>query len=210
MDIIFSHETALQICAQLKIRGNEDVLLQRTTRDLRATYSACLTEIYDEKLCFLRKAYGIVLGQTTHELLRNNSKTRFCDERVSHQFKCLLPTGSLIDLGQNIYCVAPPLAVCLLSRNKSPLHQIVLANLMMASYGHLPNGDLCEFNTPLLTTDELISLLNALEPYSPGLHVTQKICAFSFLMQPLPWRSKWQLDLPCHIVKVVSIKRRLR
>ena len=73
-----------------------------------------------------------------------------------------------------MYCVAPPLAVCLLSRNKSPLHQIVLANLMMASYGHLPNGDLCEFNTPLLTTDELISLLNALEPYSPGLHVTQK------------------------------------
>ena len=50
MDIIFSHETALQICAQLKIRGNEDVLLQRTTRDLRATYSACSTETYNEKL----------------------------------------------------------------------------------------------------------------------------------------------------------------
>lgn len=180
MDIVFSHETALQICAQLKTRGNEDVLLQRTTRDLRATYSACSTEIYDEKLCFLRKAYGIVLGQTTHELLRNNSRTRFCDERVSHQFKCLLPAGSLIELGQNVYCVSPALAVCLLSRNKSALHQIVLANLMMASYGHLPNGDLCEFNTPLVSAEELASLLNALESYSPGLHVTQKNMRFFF------------------------------
>ena len=188
MDIVFSHETALQICAQLKTRGNEDVLLQRPTRNLRATYSACSTKIYDEKLCYLRKAYGIVLGQTTHELLRNNSRTRFYDERVSHQFKCLLPAGSLIELGQNVYCVAPSLAVCLLSRNKSPLHQIVLASLMMASYGHLPNGDLCEFNTPLVSAEELASLLNALESYSPGLHVTQKKCAFSFLMQPLPWK----------------------
>ena len=50
MDIVFMHETALQICAQLKTRGNEDVLLQRTTRDLRATYSACSTEIYDLEL----------------------------------------------------------------------------------------------------------------------------------------------------------------
>ena len=51
---------------------------------------------------------------------------------------------------------------------------------MMASYGHLPNGDLCEFNTPLLSTDELISLLNALESFSPGLHVTQKNMRFFF------------------------------
>lgn len=180
MDIIFSHETALQICAQLKIRGNEDVLLQRTTRDLRATYSACSTETYNEKLWFLKKTYGIVLGKTTHELLRNNSRTRFCDERISHQFKCLLPVGSLIDLGQNVYCISPALAVCMMSRNKGSLHQIVLANLLMASYGHLANGDLCEFDMPLLTTDELISLLNALEPYSPGLHVTQKNMRFFF------------------------------
>ena len=180
MDIIFSHETALQICAQLKIRGNDDVLFQRTTRDLRATYSACSTETYDEKLCFLRKAYGIVLGQTTDELLRNNSRTRFCDERVSHQFKCLLPAGSLIDLGQNVYCVAPPLAVCLLSRNRSSLHQIVLANLLMASYGHLPNGDLCEFDTPLVSAEELASLLNALESYSPGLRATQRNLRYFF------------------------------
>ena len=63
MDIIFSHETALQICGQLKIHGNDEVFLQRTTKDFRATYSACSTETYDEKLCFLRKAYGIVLGK---------------------------------------------------------------------------------------------------------------------------------------------------
>lgn len=180
MEIIFSHETALQICAQLKIHRNDEVLLQRTTRDLRATYSACSTETYDEKLCFLRKTYGIVLEKTTHELLRNNSRTRFCDERVSHQFKCLLPAGSLIDLGQNIYCVTPPLAVCLLSRNKSTLHQIVLANLMMANYGHLPNGDLCKFDTPLVAPNEFESLLNALESYSPGLRTSQRNMRYFF------------------------------
>ena len=180
MDIVFSHETALQICAQLKTRGNDDVLLQRTTRDLRATYSACSDEVYEEKLRFLKKEYGIVLPKTTHDILRDNSRTRFSETRVSHQFKCLLPAGSLIELGQNVYCVAPPLAICLLSRNKSSLHQIVLANLMMAGYGHLPNGDLCEFNTPLLTTDELISLLNMLEPYSPGLRTTQRNMRYFF------------------------------
>ncbi len=180
MDIIFSHETALQICVQLKTRRNDDVLLQRTTRDLRATYSACSDEVYEEKLRFLKKEYGIVLSKTTHEILRDNLRTRFSETRVSHQFKCLLPAGSLIDLGQNIYCVTPSLAVCLLSRNKSPLHQIVLANLLMASYGHLPNGELCEFDTSLVAPNEIASLLNALEPYSPGLHVTQKNMRFFF------------------------------
>lgn len=218
MDIIFSHETALQICAQLKIRGNEDVLLQRTTRDLRATYSACSTETYNEKLWFLKKTYGIVLGKTTHELLRNNSRTRFCDERISHQFKCLFPTGSLIDLGQNVYCVAPPLAVCLLSRNKSSLHQIVLANLLMSSYGHLPNGDLCEFDTPLLTTDELISLLSALDSYSPGLRTTQRNMRYFFsdaaspmevkmaLRSALPYREGGFNQMPLALNKSYLIK----
>lgn len=180
MDIIFSHETALQICGQLKNHGNDEVLSQRSSRDFRATYAACSDETYEEKLQFLKKEYGIVLAKTTHEILRDNLRTRNCDARVSHQFKCLLPVGSLIDLGQNMYCISPALAVCMMSRNKSPLHQIVLANLLMSSYGHLPNGDLCEFDTPLLTTDELISLLNALEPYSPGLHVTQKNMRFFF------------------------------
>ncbi len=117
MDIIFSHETALQICAQLKTRRNDDVLLQRTTRDLRATYSACSDEVYEEKLRFLKKEYGIVLSKTTHEILRDNLRTRFSETRVSHQFKCLLPAGSLIDLGQNIYCVTPSLAVHVTQKN---------------------------------------------------------------------------------------------
>ena len=137
MDIIFSHETALQICGQLKIHRNDEVLSQRSSRDFRATYAACSDETYEEKLRFLKKEYGIVLAKTTHEILRDNLRTRNCDARVSHQFKCLLPVGSLIELGQNVYCISPALAVCMMSRNKSPLHQIMLANLLMASYGHL-------------------------------------------------------------------------
>ena len=180
MDIIFSHETALQICGQLKIHGNDEVLSQRSSRDFRATYAACSDEMYEEKLQFLKKKYGIVLAKTTHEILRDNSRTRPCDARVFHQFKCLLPAGSLIDLGQNIYCVTPSLAVCLLSRNKSPLHQIVLANLLMASYGHLANGELCEFDMPLVTSNELTSLLSALEPYSPGLRTTRRNIRYFF------------------------------
>lgn len=193
MDIIFSHETALQICSQLKIHGNDEVLSQRLSRDFRATYSACSDEVYEEILRFLKKEYCIVLSKTTHEILRDNSRTRFSETRVSHQFKCLLPAGFLIDLGQNIYCVTPSLAVCLLSRNKSALHQIVLANLMMASYGHLPNGDLCEFNTPLLTTDELTSLLSALDSYSPGLRTTQRNMRYFFSDAASPMEVKMAL-----------------
>ena len=180
MNIIFSHETALQICGQLKIHGNNEALSQRSSRDYRATYAACSDETYEEKLQFLKKEYDIVLAKTTHEILRNNSKTRFSEMRVSHQFKCLLPVGSLIELGQNVYCVSPALAVCMMSRNKSPLHQIVLANLIMASYGHLANGELYEFDVPLVTSTELTSLLNALEPYSPGLHTTKKNMRYFF------------------------------
>ena len=55
MDIIFSHETALQICGQLKIHGNDEVLSQRSSRDFRATYAACSDEMYEEKLQFLKK-----------------------------------------------------------------------------------------------------------------------------------------------------------
>ena len=180
MDIIFSHETALQICGQLKIHGNDEVLSQRSSRDFRATYAACSDETYEEKLQFLKKEYGIVLAKTTHEILRDTSRTRNCDARVSHQFKCLLPVGSLIELGQNVYCISPALAVCMMPRNKSPLHQIVLANLMMASYGHLANGELCEFDMPLVTSNELTSLLSALEPYSPGLRTTRRNMRYFF------------------------------
>ena len=60
MDIIFSHETALQICGQLKIHGNDKALSQRSSRDYRATYAACSDETYEEKLQFLKKEYGIV------------------------------------------------------------------------------------------------------------------------------------------------------
>ena len=180
MDIIFSHETALQICAQLKVHGNDEALSQRSSKDFRATYSACSNETYEEKLRFLKKEYGVSLTKVTHEILRNNSRTRYSETRLSHQFKCLLPAGSLIDLGQNVYCISPALAVCMLSRNKSPLHQIVLTNLLMASYGHLANGELCEFDVPLIIAEELTSLLNALDPYSPGLHGTQKNMRFFF------------------------------
>ncbi len=180
MDIIFSHETALQICGQLKIHRNDEVLSQRSSRDFRATYAACSDETYEEKLQFLKKEYGIVLAKTTHEILRDNLRTRSCDARVSHQFKCLLPVGSLIELGQNVYCISPALAVCMMSRNKSPLHQIVLANLLMASYGHLANGELCEFDMPLVTSSELASLLNALESYSPGLRTTRRNMRYFF------------------------------
>lgn len=79
MDIIFSHETALQICGQLKIHGNDEVLSQRSSRDFRATYAACSDETYEEKLQFLKKEYGIVLAKTTHEILRDNLRTRNCD-----------------------------------------------------------------------------------------------------------------------------------
>lgn len=67
MDIVFSHETALQICAQLKTGGNGETLLRRSSKDFHTTYSACSTEAYEEKLLFLKKEYGIVLAQTTHE-----------------------------------------------------------------------------------------------------------------------------------------------
>ena len=90
MDIIFSHETALQICGQLKIHGNDEVLSQTAHQGISAqTYAACSDEMYEEKLRFLKKEYGIVLAKTTHEILRDNSRTRSCDARVSHQFKCL-------------------------------------------------------------------------------------------------------------------------
>lgn len=68
----------------------------------------------------------------------------------------------------------------MMPRNKSPLHQIVLANLMMASYGHLANGELCEFDMPLVTSNELTSLLSALEPYSPGLRTTRRNMRYFF------------------------------
>ena len=68
----------------------------------------------------------------------------------------------------------------MMPRNKSPLHQIVLANLMMASYGHLANGELCEFDMPLVTSNELASLLNALESYSPGLRTTRRNMRYFF------------------------------
>ena len=74
MDIIFSHETALQLYAQLKVQGNEDVCKQRTSKDFRAPYSACSDGVYEEKLQFLKSAYGIALAQPTHEMLRNNPR----------------------------------------------------------------------------------------------------------------------------------------
>ena len=190
MDIIFSHETALQICGQLKIHGNDEVLSQRSSRDFRATYTACSDETYEEKLQFLKKEYGIVLAKTTHEILRDNLRTRNCDARIFHQFKSLLPVGSLIELGENVYCISPALAVCMMSRNKSSLHQIVLANLLMASYGHLANGELCEFNMPLVTSNKLTSLLNALESYSPGLHTTKKNMRYFFSVAASPMEVK--------------------
>ena len=39
MDIIFSHETALQICAQLKVHGNDEALSQRSSKDFRARHT---------------------------------------------------------------------------------------------------------------------------------------------------------------------------
>ncbi len=124
MDTFLRMKLHYKFKVQFKIQGNDDVCCNEQQRISCAAYSACSTETYDEKLC-LRKAYGIVLGQIHHELLRNNSRTRFYDERVSHQFKCLLQQV-FIELGQ-MYCVSPALAVCLLSRNKSKfLHQIVL------------------------------------------------------------------------------------
>ena len=163
MDIVFSHKTALQICAQLKINGNEDVFARRTSKDFRATYSACSDEDYEKKLRFLKDEYGVVLSQDTHELLRNNSRTRERNSRLFHQFNS---KGSLINLGESVYCVTPALAICLLSRKQKTLHQIVLTNLLMATYGHLPNGELCAFSTPLLRKSELASMLEALNPFS--------------------------------------------
>ncbi len=80
---------------------------------------------------------------------------------------------------------------------------------MMASYGHLPNGDPANL-IRRWCMEELASLLNALELLSWIAHVTnkKKIC-FSFLMQP-SHGSKDILGLLSHIVKVVSIKCRLR
>lgn len=221
MDIVFSHETALQICTQLKIGGNDETLLQRSSKDFHTTYSACSTEAYEEKLLFLKKEYGIILPQTTHEILRNNTRTRPCDTRVSHQFKCLLPMGSLIDLGQNVYCVSPALAVCMLSRNKSSLHQIVLANLLMARYGHLPNGDLCEFDMPLVNKEEFASLLCTLEPYSPGLRTTQRNMRYFFpdaaspmevkmaIRSSLPYQKGGFNQLPLALNKSYVIKNQM-
>ena len=180
MDIVFSHETALQLYAQLKIQGNEDVCKQRTSKDFRAPYSACSDGAYEEKLQFLKSAYGIALAQPTHEMLRNNPRTRTQDMRVFHQFNSTLPKDSLIDLGQNIYCVTPALAICLLSRKQTSLHQIVLANLLMTTYGHLPNGELCELSSPLITRIEMLSVLNALDSYSPGLRSTQRNMRYFF------------------------------
>ena len=82
MDIVFSHETALQICAQLKTGGNGEALLRRSSKDFHTTYSACSTEAYEEKLLFLKKEYGIVLAQTTHEILRKSLPPYYV--RLSH------------------------------------------------------------------------------------------------------------------------------
>ena len=89
---------------------------------------------------------------------------------------------------------------------------------MMASYGHLPNGDLCEFNTPLLTTDELISLLSALDSYSPGLRTTQRNMKYLFsdaaspmevkmaLRSALPYREGGFNQMPLALNKSYLIK----
>ena len=190
MDIVFSHKTALQICAQLKINGNEDVFTRRTSKDFRAAYSACSDEAYEKKLRFLKNEYGVVLSQDTHELLRNNSRTRSRDSRLFHQFNNILPKDSLIDLGESVYCVMPALAICLLSRKQKTLHQIVLTNLLMATYGHLPNGELCEFSTPLVTKSELASMLEALNPFSPGLRSTKRNMRYFFLDAASPMEIK--------------------
>ncbi len=197
---IFSHETTLRICGQLrftemmKCYHNAHQGFQRNVR--------CMFQMrhMKRKFNFWRRIWHS-FWLKPHEILRD---FRNCDARVSHQFRmsftCWFAYWAWTKCVLYLACFS-----CLYdARIRSPLHQIVLAKSNDGQlWSHLANkwtlNLICVSNLRLFGTQTLFS----------GLRTTRRNMLFLLWCGLSHGRSKWQLDLPCHIVKV-SIKYRLR
>ncbi|MBF0911480.1 MAG: hypothetical protein HXK61_01680 [Atopobiaceae bacterium] len=190
MSIIFSHQTALQIYAQLKINGNEDAIDSCTNKDSKPNLEVTSNKEYAEAIIYLNKRYGIVLPPSTHEIKPSHTPCVRSLFRMLHQFDFSLSQETLINLGRDCFCTCPAFSMLLLSKHMSKLEQLTLTNVLLSSFGHQTNGKLIQFRSPLLTLSDVDYLTNNLSAFSVGIEKIKQNKRYYFPLAASPMEIK--------------------